>query len=46
VNCEGENNFSRIENNKFIGYNKKAGVRADNMASILIFKNNISKNLA
>lgn len=46
IKCSNNNNFTRIEQNEFIGYNKKAGVRADNGASIVIIKNNISKNLA
>jgi len=38
-------NYTRIESNNFIGYNKKAGVKADSEAHIIVFKNKISKNL-
>jgi F-box protein 11 len=45
INCNGNNNFTRIENNTFIGYNKRAGIKADNNASIIVYKNMIGKNL-
>lgn len=45
IHCTGMNNFTRIESNNFIGYNKKAGIKADSEARISIYKNKISKNL-
>ena len=38
-------NFTRIENNSFIGYNKRAGVKADEEARIYVHMNKITKNL-
>lgn len=32
IHCTGMNNHTRIENNNFIGYNKKAGIKADSEA--------------
>lgn len=45
IHCAGLNNFTRIEQNTFIGYNMKAGIKADSDAHIIIYKNKISKNL-
>ncbi|CAK85226.1 unnamed protein product (macronuclear) [Paramecium tetraurelia] len=45
IHCTGQNNYTRIESNTFIGYNKKAGIKADTESRISIFKNKISKNL-
>lgn len=45
IHCTGANNYTRIESNNFIGYNKKAGIKADTEAKISIFKNKVSKNL-
>ncbi len=38
-------NLTRIEDNRFIGYNKMAGVKGDNYAQISVTNNTISKNL-
>lgn len=46
IHCSGYKNYCKIEHNSFIGYNKKAGVKADNGAQIVVYKNNICKNLA
>ena len=43
--CEGNQNFTRIQLNSFIGYNKKAGIKVDNGARVQINNNKISKNL-
>ncbi|CAD8139625.1 unnamed protein product [Paramecium pentaurelia] len=45
IHCTGQNNYTRIEDNTFIGYNKKAGIKADTESRISILKNKISKNL-
>lgn len=45
VNCSGNMNLTRIEDNRFIGYNKMAGVKGDNYARISVTNNTISKNL-
>ena len=55
IHCSGKRNFTRIELNSFIGYNKKAGnfdliifkgIKADQEAFITVIKNTICKNLA
>ena len=45
IHCTGFKNYTKIEQNAFIGYNKKAGVKADNDAYIVVYRNKISKNL-
>ncbi|KRX05550.1 Pectin lyase fold/virulence factor [Pseudocohnilembus persalinus] len=45
VFCKGMNNFTVVQNNYFIGYNKKAGVKVDLNAHIYINKNRITKNM-
>jgi F-box protein 11 len=32
IHCTGHRNYTKIESNGFVGYNKKAGVKADNGA--------------
>ena len=45
IHCTGLKNFTKIESNNFICYNKKAGIKADSDAHIVVVKNKISKNL-
>ncbi|EGR30705.1 hypothetical protein IMG5_125070, partial [Ichthyophthirius multifiliis] len=45
ISCSGIKNYTKIEQNQCISYNKKSGIRADENAEIAIYKNNISKNL-
>lgn len=44
INCVGFNNLTRIEENK-ISFNKLAGAKVDQEASIIIMKNEIFKNI-
>ena len=44
IYCEGEYNFTRIQSNPFIGFNKKSGIMADKEAQITIYDNLISRN--
>jgi hypothetical protein len=46
VLVSGNNNFTRIIGNPFIGYNKLAGIRVEKSAHASIVKNSICKNLA
>lgn len=39
IHCEGKENYTKIKSNVFIGYNKKAGIRADNNAKLVIQSN-------
>eukprot|EP01017_Pseudomicrothorax_dubius_P037831 TRINITY_DN5597_c0_g1_i1.p1 TRINITY_DN5597_c0_g1~~TRINITY_DN5597_c0_g1_i1.p1 ORF type:complete len:544 (+),score=130.28 TRINITY_DN5597_c0_g1_i1:50-1681(+) len=45
IHVMGAGNFSRIDANVFIGYNKKAGVRVCLRGHAILLKNNIGKNL-
>jgi len=43
--CVGIKNYTRIEFNPNISYNKRSGIKADDNSEICIFKNSISRNL-
>lgn len=45
VICSGIKNYTRIESNPCISYNKKSGIRAEDNSEIYIFKNHVSRNL-
>lgn len=45
IMCVGIKNYTRIEFNPNISYNKRSGIKADDNSEICIFKNSISRNL-
>ncbi|KAL4497849.1 hypothetical protein ABPG72_000604 [Tetrahymena utriculariae] len=44
IHCKGINNYTKIELNSFVAYNKKAGIKVDEEATVSIFKNKVLKN--
>ena len=45
IYCTGKNNRVWIESNYFIGYNKFAGIKLEDEATSMIYKNTIMKNM-
>ncbi|KRX06051.1 Pectin lyase fold/virulence factor [Pseudocohnilembus persalinus] len=43
--CQGENNFTKIEKNENISYNKKSGIKVEDKAHAYIYRNSIFKNI-
>lgn len=42
--CTGKLNYTKIQNNSFIGFNSGSGIRAEHFCYLTIFKNCISNN--